>query len=85
MATILLVDTAPSVRQLERALQASCGALVTADATEMRVQVVQAIEAIRAALIELRPAPMAGPGALVFGFVLAAGPAPDSDLVSPVS
>ena len=84
MATVVLVDTAPSVRQLERALQASCGALVTAEAAEIRVQIVQAIEAIRAALVDLRPASSTGTGALAFGFVMA-GPTPDSDPLSPVS
>ncbi|MEA2213611.1 MAG: hypothetical protein QOF83_3559 [Solirubrobacteraceae bacterium] len=74
MATVTLVDTSPSVRQLERALQATCGALVTEDVTEVRVQVVQAIDAIRAALAELRPARNAPPGALAFGFIVADSP-----------
>jgi hypothetical protein len=79
MSTVTLVDTAPSVRQLERALQATCGALVTEDATEARVQVVQAIDSIRAALAALRPARSAGPSALAFGFVVAAEAPAGSD------
>jgi hypothetical protein len=70
MGTVTLVDTAPSVHELEWALQATCGALVTEDVLEVKVQLVQAIDAIRAAISELRPAERAAARAVVFGFVL---------------
>jgi hypothetical protein len=72
MATVTIVDTTPSVQQLELALETCCGALVTQDVTVIHGQVVQAIEGIRRALCDLRPAREAGPGALAYGFVMAA-------------
>ena len=70
METVTLVDTAPSVRELEWALQATCGALVTEDLFQVRGQITEAIAAIRAALRELRPDACSAAQAVVFGFVL---------------
>jgi hypothetical protein len=87
MRTVTLVDTAPSVRELEWALQASCGALVTEDLFQVRMQIMEAIDAIRAALRELRPdVCSAAAQAVAYGFVLG----PDQtevcgDPTSPVS
>jgi hypothetical protein len=72
METVTLVDTAPGVRELEWALQATCGALVTEDLFQVRGQITDAIEAIRAALRELRPGACSAAQAVVSGFVLAA-------------
>jgi hypothetical protein len=70
MGSVTLLDTAPSVRELEGALHATCGALVTEDLFEVKRQIRQAIDAIHAALRELRPDEPSMAQAVVFGFVV---------------
>ena len=70
MGTMTPIDTAPTVRELEWALQATCGALVAEDLFEVKGQITEAIDAIRAALRELRPDAPSVTQAMVFGFVL---------------
>jgi hypothetical protein len=70
MGTMTPIDTAPTVRELEWALQATCGALVAEDLFEVKGQITEAIDAIRAALRELRPGASSAAQAVVFGFVL---------------